>query len=165
MKPLIVSASKIIDAPADVLYRIIADYQNSHASILPKSYFSSLEVEEGEYGDGTIIRYQMRILGQTQTFRALITEPDPGCTLLETDLESNTSTSFTVWSLGNKNQARVTIMTVLKNRSFVEGLLAKILLTNVYRQELELLSKIAKPPDQTVQAIHPNHHGQTKTSR
>jgi hypothetical protein len=159
VKPIIVSASKIIDAPANVLYRIIADYQNGHASILPKSYFSSLEVEEGGYGNGTIIRYQMHVLGQTQTFRALITEPDPGCTLLETDLVSNTSTSFTVWSLGNKNQARVTIMTVLKSRSFVEGLLAKILLTNVYRQELELLSKIAKPPDQTVQAIHPNAHG------
>ena len=159
MKTLIVSASKIIHAPANVLYRIIADYQNGHASILPKSYFSSLEVEEGGYGEGTIIRYQMRVLGQTQTFRALITEPDPGCTLLETDLESNTATSFTVWSLGNENQARVTIMTVLKNRPFVEGFLAKILLTNVYRQELELLSKIAKPPDQTVQAIHPNDHG------
>lgn len=165
MKPRIVSASKIIDAPADMLYRIIADYQNTHASILPKSYFSSLEVEQGGYGEGTIIRFQMRVLGQTQTFRALITEPDPGCTLLETDLESNTSTSFTVWSLGNKDQARVTIMTVLKNRSFVEGLFAKILLTNVYRQELELLSKRAKPSDPTVQAIPPNHHGQTKASK
>ena len=165
MKTLIVSASKIIHAPANVLYRIIADYQNGHASILPKSYFSSLEVEEGGYGDGTIIRYQMRVLGQTQTFRALITEPDPGCTVLETDLESNTSTSFTVWSLGNKNQARVTIMTMLKNRSFVEGLLAKILLTNVYRQELEMLAKIAKPSDQSVQAIHPNRHRQTKASK
>ena len=165
MKPLIISASKIIDAPANVLYRIIADYQNGHASILPKSYFSSLEVEKGGYGEGTIIRYQMRVLGRTQTFRALITEPDPGCTLLETDLESSTSTSFTVWSLGNKDHSRVTIMTVLKNRSFVDGFLAKIFLTNVYRQELDLLSKIAKPSDQTVKAIHPNQHGQTKASK
>ena len=165
MKPLIISASKIIDAPADAIYRIIADYQSGHPNILPKIYFPSLQVEEGGYGEGTIIRFQMRLLGQTQNFRALITEPDPGCTLLETDLESNTSTSFTVWSLGNKNQARVTIMTVLKNRPFVEGLLAKILLTNVYRQELELLSKIAKPSDQTVQAIHPNQHEQTKASK
>ena len=165
MKPLIVSASRILDAPAKVLYRIIADYQNGHASILPKPYFSSLEVEEGGYGEGTIIRYQMQVLGRTRTFRALITEPDPGCTLLETDLESNASTSFTVWSLGNINQARVTIMTVLKNRSFVEGLLAKILLTNVYRQELEMLAKIAKPSDQSVQAIHPNRHRQTKASK
>jgi hypothetical protein len=165
VKPLIVSASKIIDAPAKVLYRIIADYQNGHASILPKPYFSSLEVEEGGYGAGTVIRYQMQVLGRTQTFRAHITEPDPGCTLLETDLKSNTSTSFTVWSLGNKNQARVTIMTMLKNRSFVEGFLAKILLTNVYRQELELLSKRAKPSDQSLQAIHPNHHRQTKASK
>ena len=116
MKPLIVSASKIIDTPANVLYRIIADYQNGHASIPPKSCFSALEVEKGGYGEGTILRYRMRVLGQNQTFRALITEPDPGCTLLETDLESNTSTSFTVWSLGNNNHARVTIVTMLKSR-------------------------------------------------
>jgi hypothetical protein len=38
-------------------------------------------------------------------------------------------------------------------------------MTNVYRQELELPSKIAKLPDQTFQAIHPNHHGQTEASK
>ena len=106
----------------------------------------------------------MRILGQTQNFRALITEPDPGCVLLETDLSSDNSTSFTVWSLGNRGQARVTIMTVLKNRPLLEGLLAKILLTNVYRQELELLARMAKYSTQAVEGV-PTNHLQTKASK
>lgn len=165
MKTQIVSASKIINAPSPEIYKIIADYRDGHPHILPKSYFSSLEVEEGGFGEGTVIRFQFRILGQTQNFRALITEPDPGCVLLETDLSSNNSTSFTVWSLGNENQARVTIMTVLKNRPFVEGLLAKILLTNVYRQELELLARMAKHSSQTFKAIPTNHHVQTRASK
>jgi hypothetical protein len=165
MKTQIVSASKIIDVPADELYRIIADYQSGHPSILPKSYFPSLEVEEGGYGEGTIIRFQMRILGQTQNFRALITEPDPGCTLLETDLDSKTSTSFTVWSLGNDTKARVTIMTVLKDRGLVEGFLAKMLLTTVYRQELELLTNVARKDKRIVHATSRSHHVHSATSK
>ena len=164
MKTQIVSASKIINAPAEEIYKIIADYRDGHPHILPKAYFSSLEVEEGGFGEGTVIQFQMRILGQTQNFRALITEPDPGCVLLETDLSSDNSTSFTVWSLGNRGQARVTIMTVLKNRPLLEGLLAKILLTNVYRQELELLARMAKYSTQAVEGV-PTNHLQTKASK
>lgn len=165
MKTQIASASKIIDAPADELYRIIADYQSGHPSILPKSYFTALEVEEGGVGEGTIIRFQVRILGQTQNFRAQITEPDPGCILLETDLDSNTSTSFTVWSLGNKSQARVTVMTMLKNRGLLEGFLAKLLLTIIYRQELELLTNVAKNSRKTDQATSREGDVQTATSK
>lgn len=165
MKTRIVSASKISDAPADELYRIIADYQGGHPSILPKSYFPSLEVEEGGYGEGTVIRYQILILGRTHGFRVYITEPDPGCTLLETDLNFNTSTRFTVWSIGHRNHARVTIMTVLKDRGLVEGFLARIFLTYIYRQELELLARVSKNHEKFSQGVNPNHHVHTATSK
>lgn len=165
MKTLIVSASKIIDAPADALYRIIADYQSGHPRILPKSYFPYLEVEKGGYGEGTIIRFQMRLLGLPQNFRSLITEPDPGCTLLETDLDSHTSTSFTVWSLGNRDHARVTIMTVLTRLGLIEGFFAKLFLTKVYRQELELLAKFATRSSESVQATPIDNHVHTATSK
>jgi hypothetical protein len=165
MKTPIVSASKIINAPAGQIYNLIADYREGHTAILPKSYFSALEVEEGGYGEGTVIRYQMRILGRTRSFRARITEPDPGCTLLETDLNSNISTSFTVWSIGHRNHARVTIMTVLKHHGLVEGFLARIFLTYVYRQELELLARVMKNHEQFSQGVNPNHHVHTTTSK
>jgi hypothetical protein len=38
----------------------------------------------------------------------------------------------------------VTISTELKNRGLVEGYIAKLLLQKIYRQELELLSNLAK---------------------
>lgn len=165
MKTQIVSASKIIHAPSEEIYKIIADYRDGHPHILPKSYFSSLEVEEGGYGERTIIRFQMRILGQTQNFRALITAPDAGCTLFEIDLNSKTSTSFTIWSLGNDRQARVTIMTVLKNRGLVEGFLAKMILTTVYRKELELLTSVARKRNKTMQATSRSRYVHSATSK
>jgi len=165
VKTQIISATKIINAPAEKIYRIIADYQSNHPRILPKAYFISLEVEGGGYGEGTIIRYQMRILGRVVAFRALITEPDPGCTLVETDLASHTSTSFTVWSLGNRDHARVTIMTVLPKRGLIGGFLAKLFLTHVYRQELELLAKFATRSTESVQATPTDHHVHTATSK
>lgn len=133
--------------------------------MLPKTYFISLEVEEGGYGEGTIIRYQMRILGRVRAFRALITEPDPGCTLLETDLNSDTSTSFTVWPLGNRNHARVTIMTVLTKLGLLEGFFAKLVLTKVYRQELELLAKFATRSTDSIQATPTDHRVHTATPK
>jgi hypothetical protein len=55
-------------------------------------------------------------------------------------------------------------MTVLKNRPLLEGLLAKVLLTNVYRQELELLARMAKHSTQAVEKILTNHV-QTRASK
>jgi hypothetical protein len=92
-------------------------------------------------------------------------EPDPGCTLLETDLDSDTSTSFTVWPLGNRNHARVTIMTVLTKRRLIEGFLAKLFLTEVYRQELELLAKFATLFTDSIQAAPTNLDVHTATSK
>jgi hypothetical protein len=102
-----------------------------------------LEVEEGGFGAGTIVNFKMRLLGQTQSFRSLITEPEPGRVLLEDDLSSGVSTRFDVIALED-GRSQVTISTELKNRGLVEGYIAKLLLQKIYRQELELLSDLAK---------------------
>ena len=69
-----VVASADIDAPPDRVYAIIADYRNGHPHILPRA-FRNLTVEKGGVGAGTIIRFEVRALGQTQRFRAFVTEP------------------------------------------------------------------------------------------
>lgn len=143
MKPQIAKATKMIGAPAASIYEIIADYRTKHPRILPKPYFLSLEVEEGGFGAGTIVNFKMRLLGQTQSFRSLITEPEPGRVLLEEDLSSGVSTRFDVIALEDR-RSQVTISTELKNRGLVEGYIAKLLLQKIYRQELELLSSLAK---------------------
>jgi len=70
-------------------------------------------VEEGGIGAGTVIRFQMRILGRLRTFHAAITEPEPGGVLVETDLDT-TSRIETTRSRGSKSR-RVRMPAILPN--------------------------------------------------
>lgn len=144
MKTQIASATKTINTPTEVIYKIIADYRTLHPMILPKEYFLSLDVEEGGFGEGTIINFKMRLLGQTQSFRSLITEPEPGRRLVETDIRSETPTSFLVLPAGNDHRSRVTISTEFVGRNIVESLIAKKLLQRVYREELDNIERLAE---------------------
>ena len=144
MKSQIPTATKIIDAPADTIYNIIADYRSMHWLILPKEYFLSLDVEQGGFGAGTIINFEMRILGQTRSFRSLITEPEPGRVLVETDINTKVATSFQVIPMDDGQQSRVTISTELKTGTIVEKFIAKWILQKIYRQELDLLTRVAE---------------------
>jgi hypothetical protein len=146
MKTPTASATRIIHAPADQIYRIIADYRTLHALILPKEYFLSLHVEKGGIGAGTIINFSMRILGRRQDFRSLITELQPGRLLVETDIRSETPTSFQVMPVEDPSLTRVTISTELRGRNWIEAVLARPVLQRIYRQELELLARLAEDP-------------------
>jgi hypothetical protein len=144
MKSQFATATKIINAPAAMIYEIVADYRNGHPRILPKPYFLSLDVEEGGFGAGTIVNFKMRILGQTRSFRSLITEPDPGRVLLETDLASDVATKFAVFPLEDESRTQVTIITELQGRNRVENFVAKIMLQKIYGQELEQLARLVE---------------------
>ena len=71
MSSVNVAVSAIVNAPATVVYSILADYRNHHPNILPKAYFTGLEVEEGGTGEGTVFRSGMQVMGQAQSFRML----------------------------------------------------------------------------------------------
>lgn len=111
-------APRLVDAPADQVYRIIADYRNTHPLILPKEFFLSLDVEEGGVGAGTIVNFTMRILGRTQSFRTLITEPEPGHLLVETDIKSQVPTSFQILPAGDGSWSagRPALIPILSHR-------------------------------------------------
>ena len=141
-----VTASATMNAPAEQVYNIIADYRNGHPHILPKE-FSNLVVEEGGYGAGTRIRFQMTAFGQTRTAQAIITEPEPGRVLVETAPDGSVVTIFTVIPLeGGRSQ--VTFDTTLKSRDGFLGVLERFMSTRflqrVYREELALLAALAE---------------------
>lgn len=146
MKTQLAATSRIVRAPADEIYKIIADYRDGHSHILPRKYFVSLDVEEGGFGEGTIVRFQMRLLGRTRSFRSLITEPQLGQILMETDLDSGTATRFRVSPMDSQDTTEVTISTELKGLGLVEGFVAKTMLQKVYREELELLARLVESP-------------------
>jgi hypothetical protein len=106
MKTYKAEASATINAPAALVYSIIADYRDGHPHILPKPYFLGLEVERGGFGAGTVIRFRVRVMGKTQAFRAAVTEPEPGRVLVESDLDGGPQTTFTVEPLEEGRRAR-----------------------------------------------------------
>jgi hypothetical protein len=129
----LVTATARIAAPPERVYAIIANYRDGHPRILPKE-FRGLTVEEGGIGAGTIIRFQMRVLGATTTYRAAITEPEPGRVLVETNFEGNAAVStFTV-----NPQTRIGDISELTSRRRPIDASVRIL-RSIYPRELALL--------------------------
>ena len=60
MPRLRAESSATIDASPEQVYDMIADYQHSHARILPKENFRDLKVEQGGKGAGAIISFISR---------------------------------------------------------------------------------------------------------
>src|SRR6266487_4964008 len=133
------SPAALINTPPQNLYAIIADYHQGHPQILPKPPFVSLAVEQGGTGTGTVIRVHMRVLGQLQTFRAVVTEPEPGRILMETN-DNGYVTTFTVEPRADGQHAYATIATEITGRAGVLGALERWfvtwLLRPVYVKEL-----------------------------
>lgn len=142
-----VVASGMIAAPASQVYSILADYRNHHPHILPKAYFTDLEVEEGGSGEGTVFRAALQLMGRKQRFRMRVTEPEPGRVLAETDLDTDLVTKFIVEPRAS-GQTEVTIATTFQPspglKGWLERLTAPGFLRRVYRTELQQLDEYAR---------------------
>ncbi|MGB2867916.1 MAG: SRPBCC family protein [Bacteroidota bacterium] len=141
-----VVASAHIHALAARIYSILKDYRNGHPHILPQQYFRSLEVQQGGVGAGTVIRFQMRVMGSTRTFTSTISEPEPGRVLAETDADSGVVTKFTVDPDPQAQGSVVTIQTELNARKGIGGSIERFmttrLLRRIYSEELQLIEEV-----------------------
>lgn len=146
MQTFKLSESALIEAPAAVVYGILADYRNSHPLILPKPYFQFLEVERGGVGAGTVINFEMRVMGRAQKFRAEVTEPEPGRVLVESN-ESGSVTSFIVDHVAGGKKSRLEISSELRVRDGIAGALERFMtaaaLRPIYVKELALVASLA----------------------
>ena len=142
-----ISVSKLISVPAQTAYRLIADYREGHPRILPKPYFLSLDVEKGGYGEGTVIHFQMKVMGRVLSFHSVITEPTPGRVLVETDLNTGAVTTFMVEPHQEGKQSFVTISTTINVpdgiAGKIQGWLTTQLLRPIYLKEIEQLAAVA----------------------
>lgn len=148
----VVSASATIPAAPARVYDILADYVDEHPRILPCE-FSDLVVEQGGVGAGTMIRFKMRILGRTQNYRAIVTEPEPGRVLMETYFEPDgTVTTFIVDPESNGVHSRVTFSTSMPVREGFAGKIERFagtrLLRPIFERELSLLAARASEATQ-----------------
>jgi len=139
-----VAASADIPAGSAEVYRLLADYRAGHPRIIPPEFFRDFRLEAGGYGAGTVITFDMVILGRTQHLRALVSEPEPGRVLLESYPDSGATTTFAVNPLGDE-RSRVTISTALPVRSGLSGAIERALtgrfLRRVYTAELTLIAR------------------------
>lgn len=142
--------SAILDARPEDVYATIADYHNGHPNIVPPETFSDMRVEQGGYGEGTIIRFKMKTLGVVQEFHQRVTEPEPGRVLVEQDIDSLQSivTTFIVTPVEDGQKSRVEITTVMNASSGVKGVIERFVVSvlnpRVYRKELKRLEAVAR---------------------
>jgi uncharacterized protein YndB with AHSA1/START domain len=149
MSELHVEAERQINAPAEHVYRCIADFREHHPKFLPPA-FSDFRVEEGGLGAGTVFSFKMTAGGRTRTARMRVDEPEPGRVLIESDLGSSLVTTWTVTP--EDAASRVRVATRWQGASgvggFFERLFAPRALSRLYTDELERLDRYARnlPP-------------------
>jgi hypothetical protein len=138
------SREREIDAPAVVVYRVIADYREHHPHILPEA-FSDLVVEKGGVGEGTEIRFATTTGGRTQRFHQRVEEPQPGRVLREVEIGGDLVTTFTVTPRGDRSHVRIETAWAGKGlRGMVERLVAPMALKRLYDDELDRLEAYAR---------------------
>jgi hypothetical protein len=146
MKTFRVTASGQVGAPAPRVYGIIADYRRHHPNIVPPEYFTRLDVLEGGVGAGTRTKIEMQVLGKKQVFEQVVTEPEPGRVLRESNTDGSAVTLFTVEPSGHAS-SHVTIATDVTQRGGLQGiaerLVVSLLLPRIYRKEIERLAAYA----------------------
>ncbi|HKQ60254.1 MAG TPA: SRPBCC family protein [Candidatus Polarisedimenticolaceae bacterium] len=145
MRVVRASLSAVIRAPSQAVYALIADYREGHGRMLPAKHFPRLEVESGGVGAGTIILFEVRLLGSTRRVRAEVSEPKPGEELVETDLATGARTSFLVVPRAAGRESEVTIQTEWEAkgvRGWIEGMLVPPVLRRIYADELSQLRSL-----------------------
>ena len=70
-----VAAEGDVGAPAEAVYRYIADNVEHHPHFLPDA-FSNFQVESGGVGEGTITRFRITAGGRGREYRMAVAEPD-----------------------------------------------------------------------------------------
>jgi hypothetical protein len=143
MSRLHVEESAVINASAQAVYAVFSDYRVGHNAILPKPYFTDMIVVEGGKGAGTIIDVHMEVFGSKAFYHQIVSEPEPGRVLVETDQEQGVVTTFTVDPVEGGSKALVTIATEMPTKRGVAGLVEKLInppvMRWIYRKELRNL--------------------------
>jgi xanthine dehydrogenase YagT iron-sulfur-binding subunit len=138
-------AEETYDAKSDVVYEVIADYVTHHPRIMPESFFSGLEVEEGGVGAGTVFHITFHAPGKRERLHMRVDEPEPGAVLTETNLDTQQVTSFRVQSAAEGSGTTVTMSTELEAVSGPKGIVDRVavpfLTDRIFGKQLDQLGR------------------------
>lgn len=156
MNTLHVEYTAEIEAEPDVIYGIFADYRTSHPAILPKQYFKALTVEQGGVGAGTVVSGTVRVYGMDYPFHLVVSEPEPGYLLVETDTNTQQVTKFILEPISG-GRTRVTIASDFPVSTgfagFVERLTKPGVTRRIYQAELEQVAAYVRTMPEAAVAI------------
>ena len=145
MARMLVAAEHKVEAPADAVYRYVADMRDHHPHFLPPA-FSDFHVESGGVGAGTVTRFKVTAGGRTREYRMRVDEPEPGRVLTESDTGSSAVTTFTVSPQGPASL--VQISGTWDGAGGIGGLFERIfaprVLRAIYTDELKRLDAYAR---------------------
>jgi len=143
MEHMIVKQSAVINAPIEIVYAVLRDYEVGHRAILPEPFFESMEVLKGGQGEGTEIFIEMEVFGQEFTYHQRVTEPIPGHQLVERDINTGLASTFFLEPVG-ENQTRVHIESeVALSKGFqriMEKLFNPMIIGGIFKKELQNLA-------------------------
>ena len=139
MSEIRAEVSRVIEAPPEAVYAVIADYNESHPAILPKHVFSGLVVEQGGIGAGTVVRVTMAALGTKQELHVTVSEPEPGRVLVESG--SGLTTTFTVEPVDGGRSSQVTITADATPSPGPKGWIERMVSPALLLDELRLLAE------------------------
>lgn len=137
-------AERYIDAPAAVVYHLLADYRNHHrpGGFLPPA-FEELEIGRGGVGAGTEYRLVMAVGGRRRALSTSVSEPVPGHKLVETG--SGIETTFTVEQTVDGAQVRFdTVIDEAGLQGILNRLFAGRIFGPIYQDELRRLEEHAR---------------------
>ncbi|HEX2619236.1 MAG TPA: SRPBCC family protein [Phototrophicaceae bacterium] len=148
--PIKVAASAVIDARPETLYAIISDYRVGHPAILPKPYFTDLVVEKGGQGAGTVMTVKLKVWGQVSIYHQIVSEPEPGHVILETEMNTGQFSSFTFEPLNGGEQTRLTIYSEFPASRGLKGWLERLTMPGIagkiYHKELDNIAEYVRSP-------------------
>jgi hypothetical protein len=141
----VAAAEAKVDAPAETVYRYIADMRDHHPRFLPPA-FSDFQVESGGVGAGTVTRFKMTAGGRTREYRMKVAEPEPGRVLAESDMNSTAVTTFMVSPQDGASLVRIS--TAWDGARGIGGLFERMfaprVLRAIYADELKRLDAYAR---------------------
>jgi hypothetical protein len=137
--------SYVVGGRIEDVYAVVADYEIGHQAIVPREYFTSLVVEQGGRGAGTVLRGSLKVFGREYSFHQLVTEPEPGRAMLETDIDTGQLTGWRFEPLGDGAHTRVTIHSDFPPSPGLLGVLERLtkpaVVRAIYRKELRNLDE------------------------
>ena len=140
-----VVTERLVGAPADRVYALIADHREHHPRFLP-SNFSNFEIERGGVGAGTITTFTITAGSRSRNYRMRVDEPVPGRVMTESDTTSSLVTTWTVTPEGEHSRVRIETRWdgAPGVAGFFERLFAPPSLRRIYNDELRRLDRYAR---------------------